>query len=226
MSFRRYVCIVMLGLVGLGAHAQSYDQLRDSLEVATDMLRKFPNNIGLRLKKASWNMLLEQWNYAKEEYDAVLKQEPNNVAALYYRAYVFEKLHRYKYAKKDYLDMLAIVPGNFNGMLGLALLHQKDMHYTEAMTLANQLVELYPDSAVAFAARGGMEAERNMLELAEYDYSEAIRLDPDNTDYIINRVDVRLRMGKKKEAREDLDDAVKAGIPRPALMEFYARCKE
>ena len=226
MSFRRYVCIVMLGLVGLGAHAQSYDQLRDSLEVATDMLRKFPNNIGLRLKKASWNMLLEQWNYAKEEYDAVLKQEPNNVAALYYRAYVFEKLHRYKYAKKDYLDMLAIVPGNFNGLLGLALLHQKDMHYTEAMTLANQLVELYPDSAVAFAARGGMEAERNMLELAEYDYSEAIRLDPANTDYIINRVDVRLRMGKKKEAREDLDDAVKAGIPRPALVELYARCKE
>ena len=226
MSFRRYVCIVILGLVGLGAHAQSYDQLRDSLEAATDMLRKFPDNIGLRLKKASWNMLLEQWNYAKEEYDAVLKQEPNNVAALYYRAYVFEKLHRYKYAKKDYLDMLAIVPGNFNGLLGLALLHQKDMHYTEAMTLANQLVELYPDSAVAFAARGGMEVERNMLELAEYDYSEAIRLDPANTDYIINRVDVRLRMGKKKEAREDLDNVVKAGIPRPALVELYARCKE
>ena len=95
----------------------------------------------------------------------------------------------------------------------------------QGMTI-NQLVELYPDSAVAFAARGGMEAERNMLELAEYDYSEAIRLDPANTDYIINRVDVRLRMGKKKEAREDLDDAVKAGIPRPALVEFYARCKE
>lgn len=206
--------------------AQTYDDLRDSLEVASDKVRKFPDNIGLRLNKASWNMLLEQWDYAKKEYDWVLERDPKNVAALYYRAYVFEKQHRYKFARKDYETMLSIVPGNFNGQLGLALLCQKDMRPSEAMDRLNILIQQYPDSAVAYAARAGLEAERGQNEVAEYDFSEAMRLDPSNSDYILNRADIRIKMGKKKQAREDLDRAVLAGVPRPALNEMYARCRE
>lgn len=210
----------------LGAEAQSYDDLRDSLEVAVSQLRKFPNNINLRLNKASWNMLLEQWDYAKEEYDWILERDPKNVAALYYRAYIYEKQHKYKFARKDYETMLSIVPDHFNGQLGFALLCQKDMRYSEAMDRINILIEQYPDSAVAYAARAGLEAERGLNEVAEYDFSEAMRLDPSCSDYILNRADIRLKMGKKKEAREDLDRAVLAGVPRPALSEMYARCRE
>lgn len=210
----------------VGVEAQSYDALRDSLEIAASQLRRFPDNINLRLNKASWNMLLEQWDYAKEEYDWVLERDPKNVAALYYRAYVYEKQHKYKFARKDYETMLSIVPDNFNGQLGLALLCQKDMRFSEAMDRLNLLIEQHPDSAVAYAARAGLEVERGMDEVAEYDFTEAMRLDPSNSDYIINRADIRLRMGKKKLAREDLDRAVKAGVPRPALAEMYARCKD
>ena len=220
-------CLFVLALASfLGAKAQTYNDLRDSLEVASAQLRKFPDNINLRLNKASWNMFLEQWDYAKEEYDKVLERDPKNVAALYYRAYVYEKQHKYKFARKDYETMLCIVPNNFNGQLGLALLCQKDMRSSEAMDRLNILIEQYPDSAVAYAARAGIETERGMNEVAEYDFSEAMRLDPSNSDYILNRADIRIKMGKKKQAREDLDRAVQMGVPRPALNEMYARCKE
>ena len=222
---RSYLLVMALAFT-LGAEAQSYDDLRDSLEVAVSQLRKFPNNINLRLNKASWNMLLEQWDYAKEEYDWILERDPKNVAALYYRAYIFEKQHKYKFARKDYETMLSIVPDHFNGQLGFALLCQKDMRYSEAMDRINILIEQYPDSAVAYAARAGLEVERGLYEVAEYDFSEAMRLDPSCSDYILNRADIRLKMGKKKEAREDLDRAVQAGVPRPALSEMYARCRE
>lgn len=226
LSVRKtWLFIVLFGSF-LVTDAQTYDDLRDSLEVASDKVRKFPDNIGLRLNKASWNMLLEQWDYAKKEYDWVLERDPKNVAALYYRAYVFEKQHRYKFARKDYETMLSIVPGNFNGQLGLALLCQKDMRPSEAMDRLNILIQQYPDSAVAYAARAGLEAERGQNEVAEYDFSEAMRLDPSNSDYILNRADIRIKMGKKKQAREDLDRAVLAGVPRPALNEMYARCRE
>lgn len=220
-------CLLVMAFASfMGANAQTYNDLRDSLEVATAQLRKFPDNINLRLNKASWNMLLEQWDYAKEEYDKVLERDPKNVAALYYRAYVYEKQHKYKFARKDYETMLSIVPNNFNGQLGLALLCQKDMRSSEAMDRLNILIEQYPDSAVAYAARAGIEAERGMNEVAEYDFSEAMRLDPSNSDYILNRADIRIKMGMKKQAREDLDRAVQMGVPRPALVEMYARCKE
>lgn len=219
---------LFLGLLGpfMGAYAQSYDELRDSLEVATAQLRRFPDNIGLRLSKASWNMLLEQWDYAKEEYDKVLERDPKNVSALFYRAFVYEKQHKYKHARKDYEAMLSIVPNHFNGQLGLALLCQKDMRSSEAMDRLNILVEQYPDSAVAYAARAGIEMERGMNDVAEYDFSEAIRLAPSNSDYILSRADLRIKMGKKKLAREDLDRAVLAGVPRPALNGMYAQCRE
>ncbi len=221
----RLFLLVMALAVSPGAMSQSYEALRDSLEAATAMVKKFPDNTDLRLRKASWNMLLEQWDYAQAEYDFILSRNPRQVAALYYRAYTYEKQHKYKHARGDYEAMLKVVPGNFNGQLGLALLNQKDMHYTEAMDMINRLVEQYPDSAVAYAARAGMEAERGLLELAEYDFTEAIRLDPVSTDYLISRADIRLRKGDKRKAKEDLDNAVKAGVPRPSLSEFYARCR-
>ena len=159
-EMRRGLQIVMLALAlyfAPRAQAQTYEEMRDSLEAAVKLLEKFPEDNNLRLKKASWNLLLEQWEYAKREYDIVLDRDPRNVAALYYRAYVNEKLHRYKFARKDYEDMLAIVPGDFNGQLGLALLLQKDLRHTEAMNRINHLVEQYPDHAVAYAEGGDGE---------------------------------------------------------------------
>lgn len=205
--------------------AQDRSALRDSLSQAADRLGYHPDSLDLRLKKASWNIQLEQWQYAKDEYDYVLKREPYNIAALFYRAFVNEKMKRYGFARLDYENMLSIVPGNFEGRLGLALLNQKDHHYTEALDNINILVSQYPDSAVAYAARAGMELERNMFELAEYDYGKAIELAPDNMDYRLNRADVRLRLKRKDEARADLDEMVKSGVSRANLMQWYAKCR-
>lgn len=224
MRLKPFIVLLFLLFILSEVYGQTYEEMKDSLEAATKLCEKFPDDNDLRLKKASWNIMLEQWSYAQREYDIVLSRDPSNVAALYYRAFTNEKQKRYKYARQDYERMLKIVPGNFNGQLGLALLNQTDMHYTEAMDMINLLVQQYPDSAVAYAARAGMEQERGMLELAEYDYGEAMRLSPDNTDYILNRVDVRLQLGRRNEAREDLELAVKKGIPRPALDELFAKC--
>ena len=135
-------------------------------------------------------------------------------------------MHKYAFARMDYERMLKIVPGNFNGQLGLALLNQKDMRYTEAMNIINHLVEQFPDNAVAYAARAGMEQERGMMEVAEYDFSQAIRLEPDNVDYLLSRADLLIKMGRKDEARRDLDTAVAKGVPKPSLADMYARCRE
>lgn len=140
--------------------AQSNQALRDSLAHATDILAYHPDSIDLRLKKAAWNIQLEQWNYAKDDLDKVLYLNSTNIAGLFYRAFVNEKLNRYNFARLDYQNLLVLVPGNFQAQLGLALLNQKDLHFTEAYDGINNLIEQYPDSAIAYAARGGMERKR------------------------------------------------------------------
>ena len=221
----RTIFSILLLACSLGLSAQTNKALRDSLALASDELAFHPDSIDLRLKKAAWNLQLEQWEYARAEYDYVLKVDNENIAALYYRAYVNEKLGRYKFARLDYQNLLTIVPGNFEASLGLALLNQKNKHYTEALDMLNVLCDHNPNRSEGFAARAGIEAERKMYELADYDYTQALRIDPANTDYLLSRVDVRLKMNHKTEARQDLDRLVQLGVSKPTLSKLYKLTK-
>lgn len=204
----------------------SRQALRDSLAQATETLAYHPDSIDLRLKKVAWNIRLKQWDYAKDDLDKVLFLDNQNIAGLFYRAYVNEQLHRYNFARQDYTNLLTLVPGNFEAQLGLALLNQKDRHYTEAYDGINRLVQQFPDKAEAYAARAGIEKERGMLELAEMDFTEAIRLDPENTDYRLNRADLRITLGHYGDARQDLKQLERMGIPYSAMRHLYKRMKE
>lgn len=208
-----------------GMKAQSHKDLRDSLAQATDVLAYKPDSIDLRLKKVAWNIQLEQWNYAKDDLDKVLFFDKDNIAGLYYRAFVNEKLNRYNFARLDYQNLLTLVPGNFQAQLGLALLNEKDKHYTEAYDGINGLIEQYPDSAIAYAARAGMEKERGLLELAEYDFKEAMNRDATNKDYLLNHVDLLLTLGRKVEAADDLKRLQQMGMTLGELRDFYARLR-
>lgn len=200
--------------------------LRDSLAQATEVLAYNPDSIDLRLKKAAWNIQLEQWQYAKDDLDKVLFLNNTNIAGLYYRAYVNEQLKRYNFARLDYQNLLVLVPGNFQAQLGLALLNQKDKHYTEAYDGINNLIEQYPDSATAYAARGGMEKEKGQLELAEYDYGKAMQLDSLNADFAINHLDLLIQLGRKGEAYADIDRLLKMGYKSGQLQNFYVRLRK
>lgn len=219
------VAIALLMSMGRAVAQSSSSALRDSLALATETLAYHPDSIDLRLKKAAWNIQLEQWNYAKDELDKVLFLNQTNIAGLFYRAFVNEKLKRYNFARLDYQNLLVLVPGNFQAQLGLALLNEKDQHHTEAYDGINNLIEQYPDSAVAYAARGGMEKERGMLELAAYDYAEAMRLDSTNQDYIVSHVDLFITLGRKLEAYDDLRRLQALGVQPGQLQDFYARLR-
>lgn len=212
-------------LLGLSLTAGAQQTLRDSLRMATRALDNDPTSIDLRLRKAGWNMLLEEWENAKADYDIVLRQDENNVAALYFRAYANEQLHRYNFGRADYERLLQIVPMHFEGRLGLALLNEKDKHYTEAMNQLNQLVALFPQKAEAYAARAGVERDHGKNELAEYDFTKALDLQPDNKDYLLSRADLRLKLARTEAAKEDLEQLVKLGTPRPALKDYFLQCR-
>ena len=173
------------------------------------------------LKTAGAQIEKENWHDALDTYNKVLQKDSKNAAAFYFRAYVNEKLHRYKFARSDYEDFLKIAPFNYEGMLGLALLNQKDKHYTEAYDQINNLVEMYPDSVSAYIARAGMEEERGMLEPCVFDWGEAIRLAPSKGEYYTERAERLIRIGRKEEACRDLDKALELGESMASVKRLY-----
>ncbi len=212
IRIKKLLLAILLVLGCLHIKAQT-NPLRDSLLVATHRLEQHIASVDLRLKRASWYLLLEKWDAAKDDYDLILAHNPNDIGALFFRAYANERLGRYGFARQDYHNLLKIVPGHFEGQLGLALLNQKDKHYTEAMDGINTLIEQVPESAIAYAARAGMEEERGLLALAEYDYTQAIIRDPNNIDYIVQRIEVYMKQKKYEQAKRDVDLLKKMGAP-------------
>ena len=222
MKNRTFAALALGLMLSLTAQAQEDRKaLRDSLRQAMEQLSYHPDSVDLRLRKAAWNMQLGEWQYAKDEYDWVIGHHPDNLAARYYRAYANTQLRRYNFARLDYETVLRVVPGNFDARLGLALLNQKDHHYTGAMDGVNMLVSSYPDSATAWAARAGIEKERDMKELAVYDYGEALRREPDNRDWLLARADLLIALRRYEEARKNLDRLVKLGVARGELRKMY-----
>ena len=207
------------------AGAQTRQEWRDSLETLSASLKKDPNNIDLRLRKAEADIQLERWDYALAEYGGILRADDKNLAALYFRAYVHEKLRHYAEAKADYDAFLAIEPLHLEARLGLAHVLQKMGRKSDTVDELNHIVQMFPDSADAYAARAAYETELQQYEVAVYDWGEAVRRRPEHADYTVSMVDVLLRLGRKREAREALDALVSKGTPRGVLKEWYDRLR-
>lgn len=215
----------LAALTSASATAQTAKEWRDSLETVNRLLLYSPKSIDLHLRKAAIQLQLEQWEYAINEYTDILAASPTNVSAHYFRAFAHNQLRHYDLAKNDYEDILTTYPRHLEARLGLAYTYIKQDKTADAMSQMNLAVEHCPDSAVAYAARAGLERELKHYPAALYDWQEAIRLDPRNTDYAVSRIDLLLLLGRKKEAKTELNGLVNGGIPRGLLREWYAKCK-
>ena len=208
----------------LTVHAQNINW-RDSLRVLNKEIAQSAWNTDLHLRKAAVNLELQQWQYAIDEYNLVLQKEPRNAAAMFYRAYANTHLRRFDLARNDLNDLLVYYPRHFEGRLSLAVILQHTGKRQDALDQLNQAIQLYPDSAVAYAARANVERDMKQDEAALYDWQKAEQLDERNPLYVVSHVDLLLVLERRTEARKVLDDAVKRGIPRGMLLEWYEKCK-
>ena len=221
---KRIIYFVLLLLLSTNAFSQSKEQLKDSLAVITTQLKVYPSSIYLLLKKAGYNMQLENWQNAIDAYSDILKQQPRNQTALYFRAYLYEKTSRLNLSRTDYETLLKVYPNHFEGRLGLALLNNKTSHTIEAMDILNQLIEAYPDSPITYAIRAGFEEEKHQYELAEYDFSQAEKRAPSNINYSLGRVEMLINQEKYAEALEHLNTLSNSKVPRVKLEYYYRLC--
>lgn len=198
---------------------------RDSLNAINKQIAESTWNTDLHLRKAAVNMELKQWQYAVDEYALVLQREPRNPAALFYRAYANTHLRRFDLSRNDLNDLLAIVPTHFEARLSLSVVLQQLGRKQEALDMLNQTIQLHADSAVAYAARANLERDLKQDEVALYDWQCAEQLSPRDPTYVVSHVDLLLVLGRKREALRVLDAAVKRGIPRGMLAEWYRKTK-
>jgi len=218
--------VTILGASTIQAQQVSDSQRwRDSLTVLNRLIAESQWSTDLHLRKATANLELKQWEYAIDEYALVLQHEPRNPAALFYRAYANTHLRRFDLARNDLNDLLIMFPSHFEGRLSLAVVLQQQGHHQDALDQLNQAIEQHADSAVAYAARANLERVMKQDESALYDWQRAEELSPRDPIYVVSHVDLLLVLERREEARRVLDAAVRRGIPRGMLQEWYQKTK-
>jgi tetratricopeptide (TPR) repeat protein len=221
---RRWCIVVFLFSMATG-WAQDDNRLwRDSLSVLNEAIRQNPQSTDLRLKKAAVNIEMGQLDYAIEEYGRVLELKPGNPSALYFRAYANTKLRRYQLAVNDYENLLQRIPRHFEARLGLAEVKHLMGRNVEALDEMNTVIEMYADSALAYAARAALETELKQYEPALFDWNEALQRQPDNLEFMLSKVAVLLSLKRKREARALLKEMMEKGASPASLKEWLDRC--
>lgn len=198
---------------------------RDTLTVLNQQIAQSEWSTDLHLRKANANLQLAQWQYAVDEYTLVLQHDPQNPAALFYRAYANTHLRRFQLSQNDLTLLLSIFPRHYEARLSLAIVLEQLGRQQEAIDHLNQAIEHHSDSATAYAARANLERRMKQDEAALYDWQRAEQLAPRDPLFVVNHVDLLLVLERRKEARRVLDEAVKRGIPRGMLKEWFEKCK-
>ena len=224
---------MLLTLIGVGSifsqtqkeSSLTQKEWRDSLSVLNRQIMSSEYSSDLYLRKAAVNLELQQWDYAIETYNDILRREPSNPAALFYRGYANGKMRRYELAANDYRSFLKVAPENIDGMLALAFICIKQGKNNEAMDNYNRIIEIFPDHSVAYASRALLESEDGFLDAALMDWDKAIEYDSKNIDYLVSKAALLIRMNRKAVARRTLDEAVKKGASRGQLQEYYNKTK-
>ena len=109
--------------------------------------------------------------------------------------------------------------------LGLARVDELMGRKTDALDEYNPLVQMFPDSADAYAARAAYETELKQYDIALYDWDEAIRRKPLQSGYVVSKADILIFLNRMDEARAELNAAVRRGIPRYALKDWFEKCR-
>ena len=94
----------------------------------------------------------------------------------------------------------------------------------DALDEMNRIVQLFPDSTLAYVLRAGFEAEIGQVEPALFDWDEAIRREPRNADFVASKLEVLISQKRYDEARDEMKRAFRRGIPRAALKAWMDKC--
>lgn len=88
----------------------------------------------------------------------------------------------------------------------------------DAMKMLNKVINKYDKHSQAYERRGHVNMMLRHYDDADYDYSKAIRLDPENADALVGRGRLYMMRKEWEKAISDLDQATKKSL---ALQEVY-----
>ena len=162
---------------------------------------------------------------AMVDYDRAVSLRPN-VGSIYgQRAMVRVSMGDLAGAKRDSLRALELDDEQVNAYLVMGRVRASENDYEAASDSFRRAIRLAPDEGGVYWWRGRYHRDVLLDGGAAYsDFSHAIKLQPAQPSYYIDRAVLLLRAGRYAEAKHDLEEAISLSKD-PKLPEMIARAE-
>ena len=208
----------------LGLIHMARGNYRAAVNVFTDILKLVPEDIGVRMDRATAYLELGNATEAKKDCKALLALPLSNEEqekVLFIQAGASLRQRLYKEARMDLEKMLRLNPNNVSAALLVAYTYEQDGQPQEALNRYSTLISAHPKNTEALLMRAALEEKQQMLEAARADYDAALQIEKNNPDIYVSRAALLIRLGLKEAARRDLREAIRLGYPKAALHTLF-----
>ncbi len=159
---------------------------------------------------------LHQYDLALSEINKVLTEEPQNSRALGLRALALMQKHKDKEAKEAALQAVSINPEDDHLYYILSLVHIRITgNSSEAEKAITEALRLNPQQPDYYALLA-------LLKIDEHRFKEALALcrsglsiDPQHADCLSTQAQILTKMGKKKQAKNDIQQVLQKDPQNP-----------
>ena len=191
---------------------QAYEAYNKVLETHPDYWLARKNRGMLNYKKAEYEASIE-------DLTAELAKRPTDTASLIVRGSAYTKTEQIRKAQEDLNTAKELDPKN-------RMIKQKFNELQETKKLINtrkieldQQVKLNPSNVQATANLAQTYQHLGDYQAAERFANMAIKIDPNNLQSYVTKIETFIDQGKEKEAKAAYEDALKKNIDREKLLE-------
>lgn len=209
----------------LGTVLKRMGRTDDAIESYTMALNITPYSTAMLLNRGTLYLDKGLDSKAYVDFCNVIDLIPDNIEARLYRAYIYMQRREYKEARIDYNVIVGKEPSHKAARIGLAMLDQREGNLAAARDKLNLLIGEFTDDPSLLVMRANLDLQRGYPESAALDLEEALRLNPEDAETMVQLGDVYLSLKEKNKALKAYEKAVSLGIPRSALIGQIKKCK-
>jgi tetratricopeptide (TPR) repeat protein len=140
--------------------------------------------------------------------DSALLSAPNNVDYLIARALAREKIKQFDEAIADYEAALSKVSDHGLAKYNLGNLLNRLGKTEEGAAYLEESIEEQPELAYPYAEKAFRYMENGVYDIALQEYNKAIAINGENTDYLLNRGKVKLKLSDLNGAAKDFQQVM------------------
>jgi tetratricopeptide (TPR) repeat protein len=179
--------------------------------------------IAKHLDRAQTYLIGSDYEKARVEFKNVLQMDPKNIDALYGQAQVHEKLEKWREAAGLHQRVLDLDGTHLAAKERLARIYFVGGGSDKALELADEILKVKHDSAIALTVKGGVLAQRGELEAAAQSVNEALTSSPGHLDAVMLQASLLAQKKDHDGALRVLEEGLKHNAADPGIITVMAQ---